>query len=1316
MNFERFPTLLAAFAFLLLAAPLTPQAANLFPTQPDGARVFTIGNSHTASSLNVGLEDLAWGNGHPDHFHNEAANIPGASLKLILENSPNLGPLETESWDIVTLQTYNNTSQDEIDAAIEMARRARIGNPNARIILYTIWPKYEERNNPPLGVSEAWTETVAAAIVSEYPDMVVQVAPTSSIIRELYERIDAGEVPNIPAPSFLFRDGGHLGNYGAYAVNLAFACMIYDEPPWDYPLIGVNKPPADIQYVEPETAAVIKQVVWDILQTYPAALINDQPTVATRRLDPAVEGLDYDFQLAAVNQSGNETWEVISGALPSGLALSLTGAITGVPQSVGASTFTVRMTDGTSISEREFRLQVAEDLPPTITTTSLPSRQAGLFFSQQLEAADGVGAIGWEITGGSLPPGLSLIPYGFITGAPGQAGTFPVTITATDSHPNGAQSASVSFDFVITAAAPGTYFARQYEEVIGPIVDGLFEEPFWNFDQTLETDVEGSPTATAVWDAYWIDETLVIGVQIQDGALGQTPLDAVEIFIDGNNNDEIIYNYDDAHWQFQRDGAGGNNKIVSGFMAHHSANFTVVETGTGWNVEIALKRPALRGRGITTAWPDWAVYGIDIGLRQGTSNVDRHRRVWMGTAENPTDTSGFGTFIFDGEASDPNYSPELVNGDFSRDRLHNVRDLASHALPKQIWVTPRNYTRPPDSSPVLQLAWNIIADAGIFQDNAESTGLGLMQIIDTPPAGDATLRFEYQAPTSGFALGVWGATIDEAASSDAVEVDTLIPPNGAPWLHGTQFLHPQTIPPTGDNTWRVVSFPVNIVAGPETLFLAFRSDAAGDTGIGIRNVTLETSSGVPPEGVDDSLVVLAGMITNLPVLDNDLANGSPLAIASFTQPEHGTLAEDNGLLRYTPHPAYQEGSDAFTYLPANTTGPALSSAVVTLQVVNEYSQYNGDGDELPDGWELTYYTNLEETGVGDYDGDGIADGTEFSQNRLAAGRDERPIIFEDYFDDRGPGLLTATPAKWSVPGGGLAEIAEGSGTGGSQALRITTGSTEAAKILQYYISGYQPTVWTDFHGQLAPYPDDAAEPDVDPETLSAFHLVDTGAVKVLDGANWRTYPLGLDTGVPHRFTVRQDFVTRTWELWVDGQTLSNPAPQFDFNSATTRQTPYAFVIEQGPGQTSVIDAIRVWKSAQEGLAGVGYYTDWASGIAWDGSDSSASGDPNRNALSNLLEYGFHLADPVEGTENYHPGFHLETANTMTYQYRRNRLAEDVEFTIERSTTLIEWSEVRLLPTQVTVTPLDAETDLITVALPRTEEAEFLRLQLQLRAP
>ena len=72
---------------------------------------------------------------------------------------------------------------------------------------------------------------------------------------------------------------------------------------------------------------------------------------------------------------------------------------------------------------------------PTITLSppTLPGGSQGTAYSQQITAVGGTAPYTFAVTTGTLPAGITLSAGGLLSGTPTASGTFPITITATDS-------------------------------------------------------------------------------------------------------------------------------------------------------------------------------------------------------------------------------------------------------------------------------------------------------------------------------------------------------------------------------------------------------------------------------------------------------------------------------------------------------------------------------------------------------------------------------------------------------------------------------------------------------------------------------------------------------------------------------------------------------------------------------------------------------------------------------------------------------------------------------------------------------------------
>ena len=167
--------------------------------------------------------------------------------------------------------------------------------------------------------------------------------------------------------------------------------------------------------------------------------------VPTVSLTPAslpnpVAATPYSATLTAAGGTAPYTYSVSSGSLPAGLSLNTaTGVLSGTATVAGSFTFSLRASDSSTgvgapfSATNSYTMTIAA---PTVTVTpgSLPAAAAATAYSQQLTASGGTGPYAYTITAGSLPAGLSLNGSGLLSGTPTAAGSFTLTVTATDAH------------------------------------------------------------------------------------------------------------------------------------------------------------------------------------------------------------------------------------------------------------------------------------------------------------------------------------------------------------------------------------------------------------------------------------------------------------------------------------------------------------------------------------------------------------------------------------------------------------------------------------------------------------------------------------------------------------------------------------------------------------------------------------------------------------------------------------------------------------------------------------------------------------------
>lgn len=158
-------------------------------------------------------------------------------------------------------------------------------------------------------------------------------------------------------------------------------------------------------------------------------------------LPDAVLGAPYGYEtdINVSGGTGNYTCSIISGSLPAGFTFTdqnVKASIYGDLTESGTFIFTVRVTDDfyPALSDtKEFSLTVNG---LEITTSSLPDGTIGMYYDKYVDATGGSGDYSWSVISGSLPSGITLLPFYLeglsIRGTPTVTGTFTFTIKVED--------------------------------------------------------------------------------------------------------------------------------------------------------------------------------------------------------------------------------------------------------------------------------------------------------------------------------------------------------------------------------------------------------------------------------------------------------------------------------------------------------------------------------------------------------------------------------------------------------------------------------------------------------------------------------------------------------------------------------------------------------------------------------------------------------------------------------------------------------------------------------------------------------------------
>jgi uncharacterized protein with beta-barrel porin domain len=197
------------------------------------------------------------------------------------------------------------------------------------------------------------------------------------------------------------------------------------------------------------------------------------------------------------------TFDIVSGVLPPGVSLVQSApdavAISGTPSAAGSYAFKLQATDSDG-HVASFGYTIAVDTPViVIAPAALPDGQVGVAYAQALTASGGTAPYTFAVTGGALPPGMSLDSGGALSGTPATAGNYAFVVTTTDADGNdGAHSYGLAI-----AAAPSPTVATLHATtpMNTPVQVGLTEGagggPFTGADVVSISPANAGTTAVA---------------------------------------------------------------------------------------------------------------------------------------------------------------------------------------------------------------------------------------------------------------------------------------------------------------------------------------------------------------------------------------------------------------------------------------------------------------------------------------------------------------------------------------------------------------------------------------------------------------------------------------------------------------------------------------------------------------------------------------------------------------------------------------------------------------------------------------------------
>jgi hypothetical protein len=136
---------------------------------------------------------------------------------------------------------------------------------------------------------------------------------------------------------------------------------------------------------------------------------------------------------------------------------------------------------GTSVAQQG----AATGEPLSIPAASPPKGLLRQSYRFQLQAQGGISPLKWEVSGGALPPGMTLSEEGILSGVPTRAGEFRFIVTVSDS---GKPAQERSQELALRVVAPLLVEWSRYPRITGQRVGcavRIFNQTEQDFDLTV---------------------------------------------------------------------------------------------------------------------------------------------------------------------------------------------------------------------------------------------------------------------------------------------------------------------------------------------------------------------------------------------------------------------------------------------------------------------------------------------------------------------------------------------------------------------------------------------------------------------------------------------------------------------------------------------------------------------------------------------------------------------------------------------------------------------------------------------------------------
>ncbi|MBI2377663.1 MAG: hypothetical protein HYV07_26920 [Deltaproteobacteria bacterium] len=173
--------------------------------------------------------------------------------------------------------------------------------------------------------------------------------------------------------------------------------------------------------------------------------------IATPELEVGTVSLPYHLELVAAGGEPPYAWD--APELPSGLDLTPSGILTGIPLLQGTYRVEIRVADAIGNEDSKVFELVVESPNVVVGSGTIGPYETGAELDVELAISGGRPPY-HVVPVSTPPPGLSVTEDGHLVGAPTEVGLFPVRIRATDSSSNLVSDTGIVF---VSIAPAGTF-------------------------------------------------------------------------------------------------------------------------------------------------------------------------------------------------------------------------------------------------------------------------------------------------------------------------------------------------------------------------------------------------------------------------------------------------------------------------------------------------------------------------------------------------------------------------------------------------------------------------------------------------------------------------------------------------------------------------------------------------------------------------------------------------------------------------------------------------------------------------------------------